>query len=81
MASMAVHETKGVVRMTDDKGKQIEFIVKRDPFGNTFSQEILVRCMNCKYRAATDSPYWDYFCRRHNRNTDENDYCSDGEPC
>lgn len=39
----------------------------------------LVRCKECRFRTATDSPSWDYWCKRNERNVDEDDFCSDGE--
>ena len=39
----------------------------------------LTRCRECRYRSATDSPKWDYYCERNDRNVDEDDFCSDGE--
>ena len=39
----------------------------------------LVRCRECRFKTVTDSPSWDYWCKRNERNVDEDDFCSDGE--
>ena len=61
--------------------EQLEFIVKRDPFGNTFSNEILVRCKDCKYHApdmCCNHPIeWDNGESRNHCDPDW--FCADGE--
>lgn len=39
----------------------------------------LVRCKDCRFKWETDSPFWDYWCGRQERNVDREWFCADGE--
>ena len=39
----------------------------------------LVRCKDCRLKGETDSPFWDYWCNRQERNVDREWFCADGE--
>ena len=43
------------------------------------AQPEIVRCKNCKHYEEINQPYPQMFCRRHQLDTLEDDYCSYGE--
>ena len=66
-----------------ETNKTKEFIIKRDCFGNIYTQTELVRCKDCRYSSMEErnlSPHWlpckemdtdyDWFCAYGERRTD-----------
>ena len=66
----------------DDIDKVKRVIVDHRPWCKVFYQDAqpeIVRCKDCKHYEEINQPYPQMFCRRHQLDTLEDDYCSYGE--
>ena len=76
----------GKARNVGEVGMKKDFIVRRSitmvegkPPVETYSEQVLVRCKDCKHRNEANSPYWEIWCERNDRGVDRDWFCADGQ--
>lgn len=57
----------------------MDYAVAFDMAVEALSQPEIIRCQDCRFKGETDSPFWDYWCDRQERNVDREWFCADGK--